>query len=115
MPTSISSHLTQVEGKVLASHGDGTFTIKYADGQTEEDAPKECVRTPPAPARDRGGRSRNASRGKGEGRAKTGGGGGESLWSTVERMASELAKRAGLQRKRASSSSLEREEDEVAC
>lgn len=29
---------------MLASHGDGTFTVKYSDGQVEEDAPKACVR-----------------------------------------------------------------------
>lgn len=33
-----------MEGRVLASHGDGTFTIKYADGQTEEDVPDKCMR-----------------------------------------------------------------------
>ena len=29
---------------MLASHGDGTFTIKYSSGLTEEDVPKACIR-----------------------------------------------------------------------
>ena len=37
------------------------------------------------------------------------------MWLNVERMASELAKRAGVRRKKPSPSSLEREEDEVSC
>lgn len=35
-----------MEARVLASHGDGTFTIKYSDGQTEDDVPKACMRAP---------------------------------------------------------------------
>ena len=38
---------------MLASHGDGTFTIKYSDGQAEDDVPKTCMR--PTASR-RGGR-----------------------------------------------------------
>lgn len=35
----------QAEGEVLASHGDGTFTVKYLDGQTEDDVPEACLRS----------------------------------------------------------------------
>lgn len=102
---------------MLADHGDGTFTVKYADGQTEEDVPRECVRATAATARKRGGRSRNASQSSREGRANLDdagrGGGGGDVWLAVERMASELAKRAGIERKKIPLSSLERETDEV--
>ena len=30
---------------MLASHGDGTFTVKYLDGQTEDDVPEACLRS----------------------------------------------------------------------
>lgn len=29
---------------MLAAHGDGTLTVKYANGKTEEDVPKACIR-----------------------------------------------------------------------
>ena len=85
------------------------------DGQTEDDVPKECVRATAAAAIDGGRTSRSDSRGTRGDRARTSSGGGESLWLNVERMASELAKRAGVRRKKPSPSSLEREEDEVSC
>lgn len=36
---------SQAQGEVLASHGDGTFTVKYLDGQTEDDVPEACLRS----------------------------------------------------------------------
>ena len=93
---------------MLADHGDGTFTVKYAAGQTEEDVPRECVRATAATAGRRGGRSRDASQKSKDGRV-----GFDDLWLAVERMASELAKRAGIERKNIPLSSLEGETDQV--
>lgn len=101
---------------MLASHGDGTFTVKYSDGQTEEDVPKACVRAVAGSAGERGrsNRSRSASRGRREGRARADSR-DEGVWVAVERMARELAKRAGAERKKISSWRLEAEKDEVRC
>lgn len=89
---------------MLAVHGDGTFTVKYASGQTEEDVPSAYVRATAPTTRRLGGRSRNTD---------DAGAGGGDVWRAVERMASELAKRAGLERRKTPRSSLERETDEV--
>lgn len=99
----------QIKGEVLADHGDGTFTIKYSDGQTEEDVPEACVR---AVATGEEGRSRSASRG-GSREREASDGDTRRVWRAVERMAKELAKRAGVQRKKIAFSSLESESDEV--
>lgn len=105
----------KAEGEVLANHGDGTFTVKYADGQTEEDVPRACVRATAATTRRRGGHTRSTSQSSEKGRKGMGdaGGSGGDGWLAVERMASELAKRAGVERKKIPLSSLEREKDEV--
>lgn len=39
-----SSICFQEDGRVLASHGDGTFTVEYSSGKAEEDVPKRCIR-----------------------------------------------------------------------
>lgn len=99
---------------MLASHGDGTFTVKYSDGQTEEDVPKACVRAVRGDSRGRGRNSHNASGGTREVPAHAGGG-DDGVWAVVERMARELAKRAGVERKKISLWSLEAIKDEVRC
>lgn len=86
---------------MLADHGDGTFTIKYSDGQTEEDVPEACARAVPR-SDSRGSRSASRSRG-----------GSGGMWRAVERMASDLAKKAGLRRKKIDFSTFEGESDEV--
>ncbi|CBJ33221.1 calmodulin-like myosin-light chain [Ectocarpus siliculosus] len=98
------------EGEVLACHGDGTCTIKYSDGQTEEGVPESCVRAPAAAPRGRSRDRRSASRGRRDSRPDEAGSG---VWRAVERMSKELARRAGVERKKVSSSMLEREKDEV--
>ncbi|CAB1112242.1 unnamed protein product [Ectocarpus sp. CCAP 1310/34] len=98
------------EGEVLACHGDETFTIKYSDGQTEEDVPESCVRAAAAAPRGRSRDRRSASRGRRDSRPDEAGSG---VWRAVERMSNELARRAGVERKKVSSSMLEREKDEV--
>lgn len=98
---------------MLADHGDDTFTVKYADGQTEEDVPRACVRAAAATTRRRADRSRNTSQSAKERRTDGGNAGGGDVWLAVERMASELAKRAGVERRDTPLSSLEREKDEV--
>lgn len=40
----LKTQILEVGGRVLATHGDGTFTVKYANGETEEDVPKACIR-----------------------------------------------------------------------
>lgn len=45
--------IRQIQGRVLASHSDGTFTVKYADGEIEEDVPDNCMRAA-APQEHRG-------------------------------------------------------------
>lgn len=107
--------LNKAGGEVLADHGDGTFTVKYANGQTEDDVPRECVRATAATARKRSGRGRSASQSKKVGRVDSddAGRGGGDVWLAVERMASELAKREGVERKKVPPSSLGRQADEV--
>lgn len=95
---------------MLARHGDGTFTIKYSDGQTEEDVPESCVRAAAAAPRGRSRDRRSASRGRRDSRPDEAGSG---VWRAVERMSKTLARRAGVERKKVSSSMLEREKDEV--
>ena len=95
---------------MLACHGDGTFTIKYRDGQTEEDVPESCVRTAAAVPRGRSRDHRGASRVRRDSRPEEAGSG---VWHAVERMSKELARKAGVERKKVSLSMLEREKDEV--
>lgn len=98
---------------MLACHGDGTFTVKYSDGQTEEDVPKACVRAVRGVSRGRGrNSSRGASRGTREGRTHAGGG-DDGVWAAVECMAKELAKSTGIEREKVAAWSLEAAKDEV--